>query len=100
MGRCVVLIILIGTPRRRQRSRKTAYAPANCMAQWLAGRRPRIGLGRLVRLGWPPGPRRVRVPGGRSLYSAPAALHHYRDPRPAMAQSLHRSLSEADLLVT
>jgi len=29
-----------------------------------------------------------------------AAPHHYRDPRPAMAQSLHRSLSEADLLVT
>lgn len=29
-----------------------------------------------------------------------AASHHYRDPCPAMVQSLHRSLSEADLLVT
>ena len=29
-----------------------------------------------------------------------AAPHYYRDSRPAMAQPLNRSLSEADLLAT
>ena len=42
-----------------------------------------------------------RGPARSAAREAPlAAPHHYKDPRPAMVQSLHRSLSEADLLVT